>query len=270
MAIAENITSPPVASPSTAPAKTGEVVQHSPFRGKITLFGMAIIFAVAVFSRWYQGWASWEYGTDSTHPDFDKYWMNFLYIELVLIATLIAISVSYLWLTRDRHLDQLKPEEELGRYMTLVAWFTVYAFSFVFAGSFFAEQDAAWHQVVVRDTSFTPSHIILFYGWVPFFIFFGATTFMYATTRLPLYAKGFSLPLVMGVTGPFMILPAVGFNEWGHAFWFMEEYFTAPLHWAFVVFGWSILGLGGILVQVLSRLSVLIGQVHDTELSGPQ
>jgi methane/ammonia monooxygenase subunit C len=47
--------------------------------------------------------------------------------------------------------------------------------------------------------------------------------------RLPLY-KETSFPLVMAIAGPLMSLPNVGLNEWGPAFWFMEELFSAPLH----------------------------------------
>ena len=260
MAVAENI---PKAVERTD-ARSG----ISFFDGRFLIIGMTTIIAYVIFVRWYQGWAAWEYGTDSTHPDFKTYWMSLLYIQIAAFSALFVVNMSYVWLTRDKHLDLITPEVELRRYITLLTMLFVYAFAFIWAGSFFAEQDAAWHQVVVRDTSFTPSHIVLFYGMFPLFIVIGFTTFLYAMTRLPLYAKGFSLPLVIATTGPMMVLPNVGFNEWGHAFWFMEEFFTAPLHWGFVVFGWSILGLGGILVQVVSRLVVLIGQVFRREERG--
>jgi methane/ammonia monooxygenase subunit C len=32
-----------------------------------------------------------------------------------------------------------------------------------------------------------------------------------------------------------MILVSVGFNEWGHTFWFREEFFAAPIHYGFVI-----------------------------------
>jgi len=51
------------------------------------------------------------------------------------------------------------------------------------------------------------------------------------------------------VVGPFMILPNVGLNEWGHTFWFMEELFVAPLHYGFVIFGWLALAVMGALTQ---------------------
>ena len=152
-------------------------------------------------------------------------------------------------------------EEELKRYFTLIGWIFVYAVAVYFAASFFAEQDASWHQVVVRDTSFTPSHIVLFYGTMPVYIMIGVAGFIYARTRLPEFASKLSIPYLFAVVGPFMILPNVGYNEWGHAFWLMEEYFTAPLHWGFVVLGWTVLMLGGLAMQVAVRLAVLMKAV---------
>jgi len=74
---------------------------------------------------------------------------------------------------------------------------------------------------------------------------------------------GVSLPHVLAVVGPFMIMPNVGLNEWGHAFWFMEELFSAPLHWGFVVLGWSALALGGVLMQVVIRVNELLPQIRE-------
>nr|BAH22829.1 methane monooxygenase protein C1 [Methylococcaceae bacterium ET-SHO] len=220
---------------------------------KIMTFG--IIFLIAMFSmfRWYQGWAGWEYGLDSTSPDFDKYWMTMLWAEIAAEVIIFSVLVSGIWITRDKNLDQLPPKAEFKRTVFFISMLVVYAVSFYFAGSFFAEQDASWHQTVVRDTAFTPSHIGVFYLCMPTFIILGTSIFTYAITRLPFYSRQVSIPLVLVVVGPFMLLPTVGYNEWGHAFWIMEEYFTVPLHWGFVLFGWSVLALGGVLVQVAAN-----------------
>ena len=195
---------------------------------------------------------------------FDLYWMNLLWANLIG-GGLVSVGIwSYLWLTRDRNLAELAPELELKRYIYLTLWITVYVFAIYFTGSFFAEQDAAWHQTIVRDTVFTPSHVVLFYGTIPLYIAMGGGAFLYAMTRLPLFAKGISLPFVIGVTGPFLILPNLGFNEWAHAFYIMEELFSAPVHWGFVVFGWSVLALGGLLYQIAFRMMDLIREVYGT------
>jgi len=139
----------------------------------------------------------------------------------------------------------------------------VYAFCVYFTGSFFAEMDASWHQTVVRDTAFTPSHVILFYGTIPLYILFGVGGFLYAMTRLPRFADRISIPYALAVAGPFLILPNLGYNEWGHAFWMMEEFFSAPLHWGFVVLGWSVLALGGLLLQIARHVFEIMGRLEQ-------
>ena len=141
--------------------------------------------------------------------------------------------------------------------MCWVCGLVVYRFGVSGCCSCFPEQDACWHQVIIRGTSFTPSHVVVFYGSFPMYIVCGVASYLYAMTRLPLYARGTSFPLVMAIAGPLMILPNVGLNEWGHAFWFMEELFSAPLHWGFVILGWSGLFAGGIAAQIITRYSNL-------------
>jgi methane/ammonia monooxygenase subunit C len=41
----------------------------------------------------------------------------------------------------------------------------------------------------------------------------------------------------------------------------MEEYFTVPLHWGFVFFGWTIIALGGVLLQVIKYIVTLMPTV---------
>ena len=231
------------------------------FNLKPMAVGFLILIAIMGTARWYQQWAAWDYGLDATDPMFDKYWMSVFWGQLIAEITAFFGFVGYFWLTRDKHLRDLKPREELNRLLVWVSMLTVYAFAFYFAGSLYAEQDASWHQTVVRDTSFTPSHIFLFYMCMPIFIIIGFSLFFYAITRLPYFAEKISIALVLVVCGPFMLLPTVGYNEWGHAFWLMEEYFTVPLHWGFVFFGWSIIALGGVLVQVITYIVDLLPRV---------
>jgi methane/ammonia monooxygenase subunit C len=43
----------------------------------------------------------------------------------------------------------------------------------------------------------------------------------------------------------------------------MEELFSAPLHWGFVVLGWSALALGGVLMQIVLRVNELLPQIRE-------
>ncbi|MFK4719670.1 bacterial ammonia monooxygenase, subunit AmoC [Bradyrhizobium niftali] len=223
------------------------------------------VLALMVFWRIFQQVYAWSAGLDSTEPAFDAAWMTLLKVELSVIPLLWVVTWAYLWFTRDRNLGALKPREELRRYFNLVLFNFVYAFCVWFATSFFAEQDASWHQVVVRDTSFTPSHIVLFYGTMPLYVLFGVGSFLYAMTRLPKFATQISIPFVLAVVGPFLILPNLGYNEWGHAFFLMEEVFSYPLHWGFVVMGWSVLALGGLLIQIAMHMLEVIGRLSQED-----
>jgi len=177
--------------------------------------------------RWYEGVYGWSAGLDSFAPEFETYWMNFLYIEFVLETATAGILWGYIWKTRDRKVASITPREELRRHFTHWTWLVSYAIAVYYGASYFTEQDGTWHQTIVRDTDFTPSHIIEFYLSYPIYIITGVASFLYARTRLPAYQNGLSLMYLVSVVGPFMILPNVGLNEWGHTFWFMEELFVA-------------------------------------------
>jgi methane/ammonia monooxygenase subunit C len=281
----------------TADTNAGEEPLFEWRRLGLVLLGYAALYLAA---RWYEGVYGWTAGLDAFAPDFETYWMNLLYAQIVLEIAAAALVWGWLWRTRDQNLERywahfidtetvltrtrgaglweliwktrdrqvvvLTPREELRRNMTHLLWLAVYAWAFYFGVSFFTEQDATWHQTVVRDTDFTPSHIVVFYLSYPVYIITGLGAFLYGRTRLPFFAKGLSIPYLMFVVGPFTILPNVGYNEWGHTFWFMEEIFAAPLHYGFVVFGWFAMSIAGVLLQVFASILYLIKE----DLSPPK
>ncbi len=229
-----------------------KIRKSEPFRWlntNLMIVGVGVLTALALAARAYQQVYAWTAGLDATSPEFQHYWMNLLYAMFVLEGAAAAGLWGYVWVTRPRSLERLEPREELRRLGTLISIIFVYVFAVFWAASFFAEQDASWHQTVVRDTSFTPSHIMLFYGSFPVYIILGVTAYLYSRTRLPRFAARHSLPWLIAVAGPFMLLPVVGYNEFAHSYWILEERFAAPVHWWFTFFAWSGLGLGGLLLQ---------------------
>ncbi|HEX7234825.1 MAG TPA: methane monooxygenase/ammonia monooxygenase subunit C [Nitrosospira sp.] len=228
-------------------------------------FGLITMLAVAIFWVWYQRTFAYSHGMDSMEPEFEKVWMGLWRVHMIVMPIFALVTWGWIWKTRDTQaqLDNLDPKLEIKRYFYWMMWLGVYLFGVYWGGSFFTEQDASWHQVIIRDTSFTPSHVVVFYGSFPMYIVCGVASYLYAMTRLPLYSRGTSFPLVMAIAGPLMILPNVGLNEWGHAFWFMEELFSAPLHWGFVILGWAGLFSGGIAAQIITRYSNLTDVVWN-------
>ena len=229
---------------------------------------VAVITLVAVSLRMYQQYFAFTTGIDSFSPEFRTYWWNLLLSVWTLEIVSAALVWGWVWKTRDRALDQVTPREELKRWFTLLTWIVAYASMFAFVGSFFAEQDATWHQTLIRDTEFTPSHIVLFYTATPTAIIIGVASFLYAHTRIPYYdyqRHGWSLPYLMLIVGPVLILVNVAFNEWGHTFWVMEEIFAHPLHWGFSILGWVALAFFGLFLQAVPRMLTLIRGLDQPE-----
>ncbi len=218
--------------------------------------GLSALTVVMVSLRVYQGAFAWETGLDSFHPDFATYWMSVFY-GAVVVGPIITVAVwAYVWKTRDKNPTAMTAREEVRRIFNQFVWFSSYTFSLYWAASFFPEGDATWHQTVIRDASLTPSHIIMFYIAFPTYIMLGVGSYLHAMTRLPhMYnLNRFSFPFLAAVAAPILMLPNVGFNEWGHTFWVMEELFVAPLHWGFVVLGWAAIAFGGITAQLITRV----------------
>ena len=118
----------------------------------------------------------------------------------------------------------------------------------------FVEADAAWHQVTIRDTDFTPTHIQLFYGIIPLGAVGLIIGVLWLHTRMPDYVGRVSIPLVIVTAAPLLIMPNLGYNEWGHTFFYAEELFAAPVHWGFVMLGWGFFAISGFLLEIINRM----------------
>jgi methane/ammonia monooxygenase subunit C len=231
---------------------------------RLPVYSTTALSVFYILVRIYEQYFGWYAGLDSFDPKFNTYWMSILWTELPLEGIAFLGIVGYLWKTRDRDLENVAPREELRRFFNLMSLILLYGVAIYWGASYFTEQDGTWHQTVIRDNDFTPSHIIEFYMSYPIYIIIGVTGFMYARTRLPTFgSKGYSIAYLLLFIGPFMIFPNVALNEWGHTFWFMEELFVAPLHWMFVFFGWFALAVFGVSLQILGRVGELYKGYED-------
>ncbi len=230
-----------------------------------TFTGMFSAFAAF---RVYQHWAAFKYGLDAFDPDFQTYWMNVMYVELPLVCALGMALLAWIWFTREKEKVLLiSRREEISRYLTLIGFFSVFALVAFLAAGPFTEADAAWHQVTVRDTDFTPTHIPLFYFGIPMMVFAGTALFLWAHTRLPDYHNRFSVAFALAIGGPVLIMPNLGYNEWGHTFFYAEELFSSSVHWGFVLLGWAFFFAGGLFVQILRRVTELTRLDDDSAVA---
>ncbi len=225
--------------------------------------GVAIC-AFYVGVRIYEQAFGWYAGLDAFSPEFQKYWITVLYIlEPIELVSFLGL-IGYLWKTRPNDLATVAPREELRRVFYLLNWILVYGLAIYWGASYFSEQDATWHQSVIRNSAFTPLNIIKFYISYPIYIIAGVGGFMYARTRLPTFSnRGYSVAYALFFVGPLMCLPGAALSEWGCTFWYMEELFVAPLHWTFVFFGWFALAIFGVSLQILGRIKELFAADED-------
>jgi methane/ammonia monooxygenase subunit C len=127
---------PAASAELAADRKPGYYVNFNLFA--VGIIAMAVMFAAY---RVYQQIFAWNFGLDATTPEFDKYWMTLVKIEIPVLFGAGFLCWGYLWFTRDRNLAALTPKEELRRYFSFTLWLVAYTVAIYFIGSFFAEGD---------------------------------------------------------------------------------------------------------------------------------
>lgn len=228
--------------------------------------GMNIIFASMFFIgyRMYIEYHSFTVGLDYFEPEFQVYYMRLLYAQLTLITLVGVWSLWWIWKTRPLEVD-MEPKTELKIYNLIFGLLAIGGIFAVIILGIYTEGDAAWHQVTVRDTDFTPTHIALFYMAIPIGLLALVAGCLWIHTRMPDFRNRVSIPLVIVCSAPILIMPNLGFNEWGHTFFYAEELFAAPVHWGFVVLGWGLFGQAGFLFQCISRVKILTDLPTETK-----
>jgi len=245
---------------ATGALETGsesKVAGHFKRNSFVYIWG-AIIMGVGAAYRIYLNMMAFATGTDFYSPEFQTYWMPLLYGEVLLLGSLTVGLSIYLWVTREKDASAITPELELSRWWKLLGIFSVIGIWVAGIATNAVESDAAWHQVTIRDTDFTPTHIFIFYFALPMLTAMLIPAFIWAHTRIPAYMNKMSLPFLCVVIGIFMIMPNYGFNEWGHTFFYAEELFAAPIHYGFVFLGWSLFFLIPLAMQMMTNMSRLI------------
>ena len=223
--------------------------------------GLAVLNVFYLIVRIYEQIYGWRAGLDSFAPEFQTYWMSILWTEIPLELVSGLGLAGYLWKTRDRNVDAVSPREEMRRLVVLVQWLVVYGIAIYWGASLLhgagrhlahdGDSRHGLHAVAHHRVLHELSDLLGDRGW---------RVLLCEDPHSVSSLKGYSLAFLIVAIGPFMIIPNVGLNEWGHTFWFMEELFVAPLHWGFVFFGWMALGVFGVVLQILAHIHALIGK----------
>ena len=139
--------------------------------------------------RVYQGCAGWKYGLDSTLPEFQTYWMRLFWTQIIVLPIVGFPGSAYLWFTRDRNLEHLARKRSSS------------------GSSSFSACSSSTSSPSIGERAISPSrtaHGIRRFSAIrasrratsrsstlsfPVYIMCGSAALMYATTRLPQYAR---------------------------------------------------------------------------------
>jgi methane/ammonia monooxygenase subunit C len=208
-----------------------------------------VVVAIAATTGIFTAASLYIYRSDTPSP------LPFYFGGVLELAAATALFL-WLWRSRDRRLDEVAPREEIHRHFGLAAWLLVYLYAVLWTANLFAQQDTSWYQTVVGDSEFVPLQTVILFLAMPAYLLFGGGAWLYAKTRLPAFGRGFSLPFLVAVAGPFAFQPIRA--DWlDEAFALGSEIYIA-LYWAILI-AWVTVGLGGILLKMGGRMTRLVG-----------
>ncbi|HWM50492.1 MAG TPA: methane monooxygenase/ammonia monooxygenase subunit C [Thermoplasmata archaeon] len=126
--------------------------------------------------------------------------------------------------------------------------------------------DPAQHSFLVRDSTWTPPHLMIFGPFFALMMFEAIVFQFYALKKAQPYIRG-EIPItlwVFPITVFGFTLGSMLTNEIGHIFLFREEFFSMPTHWNFVLTFMFIYAVGvPEVVRVLVRLGQLEARAKD-------
>lgn len=222
------------------------------------LWAIAIVSLIFIGLRLYQGEFAIPYGTDASTPEFTTYWMGLTAVQLAGVGLFTGVWFGWLVVSGRKIVNQPRTHKEEQRRIA-VFWGQVGMISFhlYWMASFNPNLDGSWHQTVVRDTAFTPSHIPMFFYGFPMAITLVLGTYLYARYRIPhVYGPGKGFPWSFGflLAASVTEVIQIAFNEWAHSLWITEEIFSAPFHWPFVFYGWLAAGIFALWGETIIRM----------------
>jgi methane/ammonia monooxygenase subunit C len=229
------------------------------------LLAVPILLGAAAVFRVYQGFTALSIGTDSSTPQFFWYYEFLVAVEIGIVGLFTILWWGWIIRSAKRLPEALgmviSRREEVRRIAVFWGLVGATSVNLYIEASFFPNQDGAWHQTLVRDTAFTPSHDPMFYFFFPLGVTLAIGTYLYGRTRLPaVYGawKGFPWSFFLLIAATVTEVAQVAMNEWGHSVNLgnagAEEFFSVWFHWPFVLYGWLAGGIFALWGETILRL----------------
>lgn len=221
-------------------------------------YGSAILLVANTFLWFWNYNYMYTAGLNSNSPEFTLRYRSLFWVELVSVGVFTGVWFGWLIRTGRELVNQPLPRaEEVRRIAVLWSLIGITSLCIAIMASFWPNWDGSWHQTMVRDTAFTPTHIPMFYFWFPLAITLALGSYLYGRFRIPaVYGRshGFPWSFFLLISAAVFEMLQVAFNEWGHSLWISEEFFAVKFHWPFVLYGWLAGGMFAVWGETILRL----------------
>lgn len=168
----------------------------------IAVAGVAVMLLVGLYLA---GWIGSETAAGS-RESFSPGSM-FGYLPIWLAEAMFTLFLwRRIWQTQNVANMAAGGDKRVAQAFLLMIWLSLDLLMVVFGGGLLAHMDAPWVQM--STAAISPAHLVTFIAVMPAYIVFGVSSWLFARTRLPEFAKGNLDHFVIVTIAPFMFLPA--------------------------------------------------------------
>lgn len=202
------------------------------------LFSVAGVSVMFLLGLYFSGWIGNETAASSREAFSAGSMLNYLPIWFAE-AGFALLLWRRIWQTQDvAHVAN--NDRRVSHAFLLMIWLGLDLLMVIAGGGILAHMDAPWVQL--SAASISPAHLMTFITVIPAYIVFGGSSWLFARTRLPEFAKGNFDHFVIVTIAPFMFLPVFDPQDLIHSFdsnsnlylviyWIITIAWTANIGW---------------------------------------
>lgn len=169
------------------------------------LFSVAGVSVMFLLGLYFAGWIGNETAASSRQA-FSAGSMT-AYLPVWIVESVFAVMLwRRIWQTQDAAHVATGGDKNLAQAFFLIIWLGLDLLMVVAGGGFLAHMDAPWAQM--STASISPAHLMTFITVIPAYVVFGVSSWLFAHTRLPEFARGNLVHFLIVTFAPFMFLPA--------------------------------------------------------------
>lgn len=168
----------------------------------LSVTGVAVMLLVGLYLA---GWIGSETVAGSRESFSPGSMLGYLPIWLAE-AMFTLVLWRRIWQTQNVANMAAGGDKRVSQAFLLMIWLSLDLLMVVFGGGLLAHMDTPWVQM--STAAISPAHLVTFIAVMPAYIVFGVSSWLFACTRLPEFAKGNLDHFVIVTIAPFMFLPA--------------------------------------------------------------